>query len=424
MSSTIAAIPGPLVVRRDRSRYVIIALLFLGWILGGIDRTVMNFAAVAISKDLGFNATQLGLMISAFFAGYMLMQIPGGMLADKYGPRKVLLIIVFVWSMFTGLTAVAAGLATMLVVRFMFGLGEGPFSPSAGKMISLTFDKKESAKAFSLMLSSSGIVMIVAPVFAGYMVPAVGWRNLFLIIGLAGIAVVVLYYLYLVPRIAQGTGQANQASKDHPTQYRHIFKVPMLWSLMIASFACYTLIWGFSAWMPSYLVKACGINIRAAGWLQSIPGFGTLLGLLGSGFIIDRLSERQNKYFVASAAVLCSFILYPMYQGRMSIPVLITIQTCVNLLTGYISIFLPALLIKKFPTHIVGSAMGTVLFAAQIGSFFAPFVMGMIVDAAGGRIGASFSYLFAMGVVLAISILTIQYDVEKSLPHLLEPKNA
>ena len=80
MSLSIAAIPGAVTIRRDRSRYVIIALLFLGWVLGGIDRTVMNFAAVGISKDLGFSATQVGLMISTFFAGYMLMQIPGGML--------------------------------------------------------------------------------------------------------------------------------------------------------------------------------------------------------------------------------------------------------------------------------------------------------------------------------------------------------
>ena len=84
-------------------------------------------------------------------------------------------------------------------------------------MISLTFDKNESAKAFSLMLSSSGIVMIVAPLFAGYMVPAVGWRNLFLIIGVAGIAVVALYYVYLVPRSSRALGRPSEASKDHPT---------------------------------------------------------------------------------------------------------------------------------------------------------------------------------------------------------------
>ena len=104
----------------------------------------------------------------------------------------------------------------MLVVRFMFGLGEGPFSPSAGKMISLTFDKKESAKAFSLMLSSSGIVMIVAPVFAGYMVPAVGWRNLFLIIGVAGIAVVALYYVSWCRGSSRALGRRARQSKDHP----------------------------------------------------------------------------------------------------------------------------------------------------------------------------------------------------------------
>lgn len=395
-------------------KYLIVFLLFLGWIIGGIDRTVINFAVIPISKELGISQTSVGFIMSAFFGGYMLMQIPGGMLADKFGPRKVLLTIVFVWSVFTAATGLAAGLTSMLAVRFLFGLAEGPFTPSAGKMLGMVFEKNERAKAFSLMLSSSGFVMILAPVFAAYMLTAVGWRNLFYIIGAAGLIIIVLFYFYLKEgRVNAEIRPATSQAVNMP--FSKILKIPMIWYLMAANFACYTLIWGLSAWMPTYLIKVFDINIRTAGTLQSIPGFGTLAGLLFSGFIIDRLSDKQNKSFLVVVSAVCTVALYLMYSGTMQVTGVIVTQTVINFITGYIAIYLPSLVIKKLPVEVLGRSGGITLFAAQSGSFFAPFVMGMIADANGGNIGTSFIYIFVMGIVLTLSMIFIKTDTEKHL---------
>jgi len=395
-------------------QYAVIALLFFGWVLGGLDRTLIFFAVPSMAKAFGFSATQVGLVISAFFAGYMLMQIPGGILADKLGPRKVLLTVVFVWSIFTGLTGIVTGLFSMLAVRFVFGLGEGPFSPAAGKLIAMSFPRKDVAKAGSMMLSSSAVVMILAPVFSVYMISRMGWRSVFFLVGAAGIAIVILYYLFLRPVAGPAAGAGRPAAA--PIPFKVIFRIPMVWSLCVANFGCYTLIWGLSAWMPSYLMKGFGINLKTAGWLQSIPGFGALLGMLVSGFIIDRLNDRDNQYVVAFAAACSSLALYCIYRGGLGIASIIMIQTGVNLVSSYVVIYMGTLLMKKLPAEIVGSTLGTTNFAAQLGSFFAPFIMGMIVDFSGGRIGASFWYLFVMGAVIAVSVITMRTSVAGYLP--------
>src|SRR5690242_7578272 len=96
-----------------RTRNWILALLFLGWSLGNIDRYIMNYAVLSITKDLQLSASSTGILLSSFFAGYAIMQMPGGWLSDKFGPRKVLLIAVISWSIFTGLTGAAWSLASM-----------------------------------------------------------------------------------------------------------------------------------------------------------------------------------------------------------------------------------------------------------------------------------------------------------------------
>jgi len=89
---------------RKNMRFVIIGMLFLGWSLGNFDRFIINYAILGISEDLELSASLTGIVLSSFFAGYALMQIPGGWLADRFGFRKVLIIAVFLWSIFTVLT--------------------------------------------------------------------------------------------------------------------------------------------------------------------------------------------------------------------------------------------------------------------------------------------------------------------------------
>lgn len=126
-----------------KSRNVILALLFLGWSLGNLDRYIMNYAVVSITGDLQLDASSTGIILSAFFLGYAIMQIPGGWLADKFGAKRILLLAVIMWSIFTGLTAIAWSLTAMIVIRFYLALERVDFSQRALRLLRRFSRKKK-----------------------------------------------------------------------------------------------------------------------------------------------------------------------------------------------------------------------------------------------------------------------------------------
>ena len=394
--------------------------LFLAWCLGGVDRTVISFAAIPIGKEFGLNPVDIGKIFSMFFFGYMLMQIPGGFLVDKFGPKKVLLTIVFCWSIFTAATGLVGGLTSMLVVRFIFGMAEAPFSASATVTISQIFFAKDRGRATSLYLSSSGVVMIFAPIIAANMIEAVGWRMMFFILGAFGVVIVGLfYYVFQGDKLeaarALVTEKVETLAAKPAVSFSRIMKIPMVWYILLANFTAYTLLWGIGNWMPTYLVKEFGINLKEAGTLQAIPGFGSFAGLLISGFIIDRLSDRGNRIFCFVISVICTIALYALYLGNMSITMIIIIQTIANLVVGYIAVYILAIAMKKLPVAVIGKVNGTGLFFAYLGSTLAPTIMGMLAQAGGGKISASFIYLFAASVVMTIAMAMMNPSIDKHL---------
>ena len=126
-----------------KARYTVLTLIWLAWLLSFLDRMVMSVSLPYIGKDLNLDTTQQGLIISAFFIGYAAFQIPGGLLADKFGSRKIMAIGIAWWSVFTALTAIASGKYTFAIVRLMFGLGEAPIYPAFAMAEHKWFNKDE-----------------------------------------------------------------------------------------------------------------------------------------------------------------------------------------------------------------------------------------------------------------------------------------
>lgn len=146
-----------------KKRHVILMILFLGWVVSYLDRMVMTLAIPYIAQDFNLSPVQVGAVISAFFFGYAIFQIPGGILADKYGPRKVMVTGISWWTVFAVLTGFMNSLSPMLVVRALFGIGEGVFPAASWKMIANWFPTKERSTANGIMMSSNFFGPAVAP---------------------------------------------------------------------------------------------------------------------------------------------------------------------------------------------------------------------------------------------------------------------
>ncbi|WP_025116064.1 MFS transporter [Lysinibacillus fusiformis] len=389
-----------------KSRNVILALLFLGWSLGNLDRYIMNYAVVSITGDLQLDASSTGIILSAFFLGYAIMQIPGGWLADKFGAKRILLMAVIMWSIFTGLTAIAWSLTAMIVIRFLFGIGEGGFQPSSSKIIATIFPKEERGRAMSIMLTSSGIVSLIVPLLAAYLLGTIGWRMMFIIIGAIGAIIAYLYWKYIQLPKAETADADETGSPAVKIGFKELLKTPLMWNLIIAYFCIYAVNWGLVSWIPTYLQKNRGLDLMSIGWAQTIPAFTTIIGVYGSGYIIDKLPKGMEKVLGSISCAVIGLLLYLMFTAK-TVTLFIGYQTVVSIFIAFVITLLPVIVLKKLPSSITGSAMGIANTGGQLAGFVTPMAIGFMVDAFNGSFDAAFWMLIGFALICIVSLVTL-----------------
>ncbi len=175
-------------------RWIIVLLLFLVYMINYLDRVALSITVPMIEKDLALNAEQFGIIFGSFFFGYAVFNFIGGLAVDKFGATLVMGLAVGLWSLFCGLTAVATGFYSMLVLRVLFGMAEGPICASANKMINGWFPKKQAATAVGFLSAGSPLGGAVAGPIVGYLALAFGWRPAFMIIFAIGIVWMIAWF--------------------------------------------------------------------------------------------------------------------------------------------------------------------------------------------------------------------------------------
>lgn len=184
-------------------RWTIVFLLFMVFMINYLDRVALSITVPMIEKDLMLNAEQFGLIFGSFFFGYAIFNFIGGLAVDRYGPTLVLGIAVALWSIFCGMTAFATGFYSMLILRILFGMAEGPISSSANKMINGWFPKKQAATAMGLLSAGSPLGGAVAGPIVGYLALAFGWRMAFMIICSIGIVWMLVWFFVVADNPAK-----------------------------------------------------------------------------------------------------------------------------------------------------------------------------------------------------------------------------
>lgn len=383
--------------KSQNTRYIVIAMLFIGWSLGNFDRFIINFAILDISKDLQLTDSLTGIVLSSFFAGYALMQIPGGWLADRFGYRKVLISTILVWSVFTILTGAAWSFLSIIVIRFLFGVGEGSYFPAASKSIANWFPIHERSKAMSIMLTSGSIMGVVAPIAGTYLMLALGWREIFYIVGAAGIFIALAFFFFVKEKPAQATIEQTPATK---APLRDVLKTPMIWKLFIAYFSIYAVNWGLMSWMPTYLSKVKGLELTAVGIYSAIPPFVGIFAMLCSGYILDKLPQGKDK--------LIAGIFLLLMANAPSMLIFTICQSIVTVMLSFNIILITSVPLKILPEAVVGTANGFINTGAQFAGVLTPMLIGFLVDAFGGSYSSAFAMLIGFTLVCAVSLFMIR----------------
>src|SRR4051794_20116638 len=271
----------------------------------------------------------MGVVLSSFFAGYAIMQLPGGWLADKFGSRKIITISLLVWSLFTVLTGMAWSLMSMIIIRFMFGLGEGGYPAASSKAVADVFPKEERTSAQTIMMSSNSLGGVIAPLIATPLIVWIGWQNLFIAIGLFGVLFAALLWYYLKPENMQiDINDLLGKEKIQKESFKDILKISTSWKLAIMWFAVSTVVWGLISWMPPYLVDIRGLDLMSMGMLTSIPALFGAIGVIVGGQLIKSLLSGKEKYLSIVSLIIMIISLYLLFNASSVLLVIVYQSIC------------------------------------------------------------------------------------------------
>ena len=282
---------------------VLIMLTILG-VITFIDRINISVAGDSIMTDLNLSESQWGWVLSAFILSYSLLQIPLGIWGDKKGQRVVLTAIILWWSVFTGMTGAAGGFVSLLIIRFMFGVGEAGAYPNMTSAIRRWFPKNETGKAQGYIWAASRFGGALAPLTVIPLMALFGWRMTFVIFGALGIIWGVVWLIWFKDNPSKIKGIKKEeldelaakevGSPSAKTPWKAFVKSRQFW-LLLSMYWFY--VWGswfFFSWFPTFLERGRGFSKTELTYAVAVPFLMGVIGNISGGYLSDKLSVKYG----------------------------------------------------------------------------------------------------------------------------------
>jgi sugar phosphate permease len=368
-----------------------------------MDRTNISVAAPAMAEEFGLSKTEFGIVFSAFLWAYSIGQIPGGWFADRFGPRKVLLFIVPFWSLMTVVTSFAFGKASLILIRFVFGLGEAGAFPTATRAMQLWFPPSERGLVQGVTHSFSRLAVAVVPFIAVSIMLTLGWRWIFYVFGVAGLLWAIAFGVSYRNRPEDHSG-VNRSELAHirglnpngtirragslgprtAPPWGNIFGSANMWYIA-AAYGCFFYgTYFYMTWFPTYLLEYRHLSLQAVGVFASLPFVAGMVGDVVGGSLTDLLYKRTGRVKLARRAIAAPAMLA---SAICLIPAAITDSewTALACLTG--SFFFLEMVIGPawaVPMDVGGEYSGTVTgvmnMAGSLSASMSPIVFGFLVE--------------------------------------------
>jgi sugar phosphate permease len=385
-----------------KTRWMVLLLISLMYMITYMDRTGISIAAPSMAKEFRLSQTEIGVVFSVFLWAYAIGQIPLGSLADRLGPRLVLLVIVPFWSLMTAMTAIAAGMASLIVIRFVFGLAEAGAFPTATRAMQLWFPKAERGIVHGVTHSFSRFAVAIVPFIAVSIMVAFGWRWIFYVFGAAGLLWSIAFYLLYrnLPEEHPGVNRSELAHirgcapdgtikpvdlhQQLAPPWRTIFRSANM-CYIAAGYCCfYYGTYFYMTWFPTYLLEYRHLSLKAVGVFASLPLLAGMVGDIVGGTLTDTVYRKTGKLkfsrrIVAAPAMLVS--------GLCLIPAAIAHSAGTAILCLTASLFFLELVISPawaVPMDVGGEYSGTVSgvmnMAGSLAASLSPIVFGALVQ--------------------------------------------
>jgi MFS family permease len=398
-----------------RWTYILPVIVFI-YVICYIDRTNISFALPHLKDDMHLSGAQQGLASGIFFWGYLLLQIPGGYLAERWSAKRWIAILLVLWSV----AAVASGLThtfgELVLARFLLGVAEGGVQPALMTTIRSWFPFSERSRAYAIFKLYTPIAALVAAPFSGIILTYADWRWMFIIQGSAPLIVGLIAWLAVMrdtPAKASWLSdnernyiESSRIEEGEPLKHRGTFKAALT-SRIVWQFALiYTLtqmgLLGLTLWMPSVLKKAFHTDMQV-GLVAMLPQVAAGLAIILVGRSADRRGAHvahMSAVLGAGAVILAAASLISAQQKWLVLGAMI-LGTAASI--AWYGPFW-ATVTKLTPVAAAGAGMGLINGVGNLGSFFGPYIGGWLSDLSGG--GYALTQVF-FGVVFAVAALLV-----------------
>jgi MFS transporter, ACS family, tartrate transporter len=410
----------------DRLRlWHVILPLFLGSVIAYLDRVNLAYAAMTMNQDLGFKASVFGMGAGIFFAGYVLFEIPGALVAERWSPRLWLARIMVSWGIVSALMAWVRTEGQFYVVRFLLGAAEASFYPVVyASVIPRWYTASERPRALAIMLTSLQVSAIVGSPLAGWLLTFEalgfqGWQLLFLLeaIPAALFGLILWFWLKDTPQEASWLSEDQKAwlsqafaaelaakqARGHHTVWqalgnREVLKLCLIYFLWITGF------WGYNYWMPTVLQEASGWSSIQVGWMIVIPMSLALAGMVGAGISSSRTGEKRWHGAVPLFIAALGMGLGPLLTNPAA-------RFACLCLAG-VGVYGAFGVWWSYPTSFLSGAaaagaVGLINSCGNVGGYLGPYLTGVVKDLTGSFNGAFF-YLAGSLLTAGLLMLTLR----------------
>ncbi|QOQ80654.1 MULTISPECIES: MFS transporter [Comamonas] len=399
-----------------------------------IDRASLSVAMPMIAKEFDLSPAVQGLLMSSFFWTYAFMQIPGGMLADRFGPRVVIVCSTLGWGFFQAIAAACTGWVSLLITRLGLGASEAPIYPAGGKLNGIWMTQNERGRGATLLDGGAPLgAALGALIIAGLLTHFDSWRVSFVVAGVGTMIAGVFAWWYIRnhPREHAGVNEAEAAfieeahAADLAAEPAHasgkvmdFFKYRSVWGMFFGWMCFNALFYGLLTWMPTYLSKVHGMDIKQMGGAVFIMFFSGFVGEMVGGWIADKWKAagasqaKVLRTLFGIASIIATIAIYNV--ARFKDPVTIVILLSVTLFfLRWCGLFwcVPSILGTRKRVGFLGGVMNLGGNFAGIG---VPILVGVIVQATGSYDMAMMLFAAAGAGLFVCSSILIDYS--KKIP--------
>ena len=405
--------------------------LFLLYIVAFLDRVNVSFAGLDMTRDLGFSDRVFGLGAGIFFIGYVVFEIPGALLVERWSARKVLARILITWGIVTVLVALVRSPQQFYGARFLLGAAEAGFFPGVLVYLTHWFRYEDRAKATALFMAAIPVANVIGSPLAGAILNVhwggwPGWRWLFVLEGIPAVilGIVTIYFLpdwpseakWLAAKEREWITEELAREKETKLRMRKVsigaaLRMPRVILLTLIYFLSVTGIYGFAVWFPTILKRATGFSNFTVTLLAALPYAAGAAAMLFNGWHSDRSRERRWHTAVPLflGAGCLGGALFFREHAALAFGLMIVVGACT---TAFLPSFWP-LPTEFLAESAAAAAMGLINALGNLGGFLGPYAMGYLRTRTGSFAAGLMVLLACMGAAGMLVLLVPRRNAER-----------